>query len=76
MFKPALGEDKQRKIFLGVPTKLVPEMDVGQLDLFKTEELLCMTRIPDVWGAIVLVTQRVWKPHKTDSRISVLDVST
>lgn len=51
--KPALGEDKQRNVFWGVLTKLVSELHVEQFDLFKTEELLGITRIQDVWGAFV-----------------------
>lgn len=35
----------------------MPELNVGQLDLFKTEELLSLIRIQDVWEAFALAAE-------------------
>lgn len=56
--------------------KLVHELNVGQLDLFKTEELLDISRIQDVWRSSVMAAElvEVQKPPGLDSRISGIDV--
>lgn len=41
----------------GVPTNLVHERDVGQIDLFKVEELLGSSRNQVVWGSSVLAAE-------------------
>lgn len=59
----------------GVPTNLVHEQDVGQVDLFKVEELLGIKL-----SGYLLYWQLKWggveKPPGLDNKISVLDVGT
>lgn len=41
----------------GVPTNLVHERDVGQVDLFKVEELLGISKNQVVWGSSLLAAE-------------------
>lgn len=54
------------------------ELNVGQLDLFKTEELLDICRIQDVWRSSLMAAEviEMQKPPVLDSRISGIDVGT
>jgi len=71
------GRQTEEQIFW-VPTKLVSQLHVRQLGLFKTEKLLGITRIQEVWGAFVPEAElrESLETSWSSRRISVLDVST